>query len=106
MAALHFDANLGLLPPRLTLRADAFDAAYERYRAREELGGRRVTLESLYDQAGVSGWPAVHAGANARSLDTRSRSLPNCSVARSPNWWTRVTCTRRPVLMPNDAARS
>lgn len=68
LVALHFDAHLGKLPPKLVLRTAGFDAVFGRYRAENEAIGRRVTLEGLCNEAGIHDRVARRARKGERSL--------------------------------------
>ena len=51
MAELHFWADFGMVPDRLVLRKDGFDAAFEAFRAKEREAGRKATHEAFCDEA-------------------------------------------------------
>jgi hypothetical protein len=54
MAELHFWADFGLVPARLVIRKEGFDAAFEAFRARERDAGRKATHETFCEEMGVN----------------------------------------------------
>ncbi|WP_426954569.1 hypothetical protein [Muricoccus radiodurans] len=80
MVELHFWADFGMVPARLVIRREGFDAAFEAFRAKERDAGRKATHETFCEDVGVNE-RVLRRARDSRARDGRT-TLPRHQVEK------------------------